>query len=505
MALRPHSGEGRARSPRRQPKRKHAFACKLHWACLRTKPLGELGARWGRYDDAVDSQASSSSFLRRLAETRTTEELLDVIRDIIVARATEPLPQLLEYVLFARAPGLAPLAAEAIRASIDGAPASVLVELDARVRQHLRFAAKSLQMPDEALVSLPVMGLTSFHPNGHVREKAVAWLAHSESGKEIPFLVLRMNDWVPQVRAAARAAMNDRLSSTFAKSLVDALPILVRMAKWARHKHDEFVRATLRLLRTPACAAAREYGLRSPDVVTRREVFSLAFGAEGEDRKRVVRAAMSDPDWRIRLFAAQKLRALPDLAEAGDLLEAARKDPLMPVRRDALLTYAKAAPPGAAEAIREGLFDRQPGVRRLARRLLAAGHPAIDIPQTYRDAISGPRVLAAIAGLGETGSPADAAALVKFASADRARIRGAAVRAIGALDPSRHVETLLAALGDESPRVSKEGAAAFERHPELMAPIESRLHALVDGPALPAHAKRNTARLLASTAKKEEG
>lgn len=47
------------------------------------------------------------------------------------------------------------------------------------------------------------LGLASFHFNGHVRESAVRPLGDVFNGTELPFLLLRLNDWVPQVRGTA--------------------------------------------------------------------------------------------------------------------------------------------------------------------------------------------------------------------------------------------------------------------------------------------------------------
>ena len=50
-------------------------------------------------------------------------------------------------------------------------------------------------------------GLASFHYNGYLREDAVRVLAESSSGREVPFLILRLRDNVPKVRAMAEAGI----------------------------------------------------------------------------------------------------------------------------------------------------------------------------------------------------------------------------------------------------------------------------------------------------------
>lgn len=44
------------------------------------------------------------------------------------------------------------------------------------------------------------VGIATCHRSGFIREKAVVTLAECHSGTELPFLLVRLNDWIPQVR-----------------------------------------------------------------------------------------------------------------------------------------------------------------------------------------------------------------------------------------------------------------------------------------------------------------
>jgi len=67
---------------------------------------------------------------------------------------------------------------------------------------------------------LLLVGLCASHPNGHVREQAVVRLAHSNPDVALPFLLLRVNDWVPAVRLRARTAVVALLLPAAAAALV---------------------------------------------------------------------------------------------------------------------------------------------------------------------------------------------------------------------------------------------------------------------------------------------
>jgi hypothetical protein len=57
-----------------------------------------------------------------------------------------------------------------------------------------------------------IAGILSMHANGYVRQFAVKALSKFTDGSEIPFLLLRLSDWVPQVSAEAVLSMQQRLT-----------------------------------------------------------------------------------------------------------------------------------------------------------------------------------------------------------------------------------------------------------------------------------------------------
>lgn len=67
-----------------------------------------------------------------------------------------------------------------------------------------------------------------------MREEAIRRSATSADGSEIPFLLLRSNDWVKPVREAAQSALRARLAPAHVPDLVKALPMLDAMHRWGR-------------------------------------------------------------------------------------------------------------------------------------------------------------------------------------------------------------------------------------------------------------------------------
>ena len=77
---------------------------------------------------------------------------------------------------------------------------------------------------------LSALRSASLDANGFVREDAVKRLAKVATGEELPYLLLRLNDWVPQVRDAAREAVLARITPEYAPHFVTYLATFARLS-----------------------------------------------------------------------------------------------------------------------------------------------------------------------------------------------------------------------------------------------------------------------------------
>lgn len=130
-----------------------------------------------------------------------------------------------------------------------------------------------------------VMGLLGAHHSGYVREAAVRRLALVHGGDELPPLLLRANDWVPQVRERAAAALLERVVPGYMDVWVRWLPLVLRLGGEGRHDVRPVVDAVMALLRTPEGARVMLPEIRSPDRAVRRACFAATEGSPlGRDR-----------------------------------------------------------------------------------------------------------------------------------------------------------------------------------------------------------------------------
>jgi HEAT repeat protein len=99
------------------------------------------------------------------------------------------------------------------------------------------------ELDDGSADSLSALGLLSMHWSGYVREAAVRHLALRLEPLAIAFLLLRANDWVPQVRQRAKKALMAVAAGEHGERLGSVLPLVTRLSGGRRENHDLLVRA----------------------------------------------------------------------------------------------------------------------------------------------------------------------------------------------------------------------------------------------------------------------
>jgi hypothetical protein len=137
-----------------------------------------------------------------------------------------------------------------------------------------------------------VLGLLSFHRNGYVRHEALRLLAQSHDGTELPYLLIRQNDWVEPIRADARRAVHARLDEGFLPGFVINLSLVIHLLAFQRQDNADVVRRVIGMLVQPKHDKILAGAIHSQDPTLRRSVVRLALDAEGEHRPRVVEHAL---------------------------------------------------------------------------------------------------------------------------------------------------------------------------------------------------------------------
>jgi len=181
------------------------------------------------------------------------------------------------------------------------------------------------------------------------------------------------------------------------------------------------------------------------------------------------RESCDDPDASLRLAATADTVARVETQQLWAVMAAASTDPFHPVRRVALDAVAtRLESPLVLPWLERGLLDDSRSIREVSRYHLARLHLPVDVVQYYIDALARPlrsrTLVAALAGLRETGRPEHGSLALGFLGHDRPVVRRAALRTVAALDATPHLDRLVAMLDDPSPAVASTAAEVLQSH-----------------------------------------
>lgn len=322
--------------------------------------------------------------------------------------------------------------------------------------QLLPESIRAYPIKDDSDVSF--IGICSFHRNGYVREAAIEMLSKQVSGAEIPFLLLRLNDWQPKIRFLAFKAIRQRLHSDYVKHFLEAIYLIKHLSEYySREKFSDLVDEIYGMFGHPKNRNVLLSGFHSKDPVVRRFCFKLAINLPDIDQESVISEALRQSDALIRLQMVKHICRNYSNECLNPWLKRIESDVFPPIRQLALQAHIDRFPEKSTEELRAALMDRHKTIREMARYYLK--DQQMDFPSFYREKLKGTDeglIQAAIVGLGETGEKADAQWITPFLCHDNSRIRRAVVKALGMLNPEDNTEVFMSSLQSDKGSVSRE-------------------------------------------------
>lgn len=296
--------------------------------------------------------------------------------------------------------------------------------------------------------------LLAMSANGYWRQRAVEELGAEPRGDELPVLLLRSADWVPEVRELARSHLQAQLLPRHMRRFLNQWALVLRLEPSLRVRctFDDLAapgeaKNSLRAKIVRLALAGLDSGTLSDrfqdtDMLVRRSAFALAFRAGGGPQLPwILGAAFEGDDIVVQTAALRHLASLDDLTSTRFFLELAAGGAAPGLRRKALYTWLELDPAGVPLARLS--VDNSSGVRGAARFYLSK-RGASDLAQPARDALAGQlqglrkgsptRALRGyLAALGETGGREDAGRLAPFLTHSSPRVRRAAAEAQAAI------------------------------------------------------------------------
>ena len=290
----------------------------------------------------------------------------------------------------------------------------------------------------------------SFHPNGFIREQAVHML--KEFDATLPYLILRQNDWVAQVREAASAAAAHRLRNLSEGELLAALPFAEKLRRGCRDCYDDDIDRIFTVLTAPEQVRELANGLESANIRTRRICTDALFGASPPNIELAAARLTCELEPFLRAVIFKKLNAVGYPME--DAAAVFLRDKYAANRMLALRYLLDSHAEGVRGAAERLLLDRSAMVRTAAQHAIEEQTPGFDFRGFYLGCVE-QYPAAAICGLGEKGLPEDAAELAGHLKDGRIAVVKAAMGALMRLDRETFGPVIAELLNDARPGVAK--------------------------------------------------
>ncbi|MBW5471298.1 hypothetical protein GPJ61_26280 [Brevibacillus formosus] len=315
---------------------------------------------------------------------------------------------------------------------------------------------RNFSINDES--DLHFIGICSFHRNGYVREAAIEVLLKQVTGAELPFLLIRLNDWQPKIRYLAFKACKLRFRPNYVKHFLESVFLLKHLsAYYNRERFSDFLEEIDAMFRHPNNRDVLRSGFHSKDPVVRRFCFDLAINLLDIDPDEVIAEALIQKDALIRLQTVRHMCKQDENERLRKWLDRIRHDVFPSIRQLALQAYVDRFPEESTDALLAGLLDGHKSIREMARFYLKDKN--INFAAFYREKLVDTEeqvIPIAIVGVGETGVRADDQWILPFLRHENERIQRAAVKALAMLNPEDHIEVFIRALQTNKRSASRE-------------------------------------------------
>ncbi len=315
---------------------------------------------------------------------------------------------------------------------------------------------------------LAVTAVLSFHKNGFIREPAVKHLSACTTGAELPYLLMRLADWVPQVRGVAEHAVEQRIKSDYLHHFVNNIALLDRLKLKQRYhglaKRTALIEHITSCLLQPTNRQIFLDGLRHKDIQVRRTCLTFARNTSFVDLGDIVDLGVRDKDKTNRQIAIEISKRLPYL-ERLKLLNQLLSDPSALIRLESLRFLCNEHTDLSTSQVMTALLDRSAAVRLFARWKLKDLDSKIDFRQFYMEKIATSKnaseIAAAASGLEETGAPADVEKLIPLMLHPSVSVQKSAIRTLAKLDAKSYSDLFIQKLQSEASGISRAAADAL--------------------------------------------
>lgn len=299
---------------------------------------------------------------------------------------------------------------------------------------------------------LAVTAFASFHSNGYLREKAVRELA--KYNNSLTFIMLRLKDWVPNVRRTALNSLCLRLENASDEEILKTFPYILKLRRSTRCDYSVVISALSKKLIDNKALLLR--GITDKNTQTRKFcVFFIADTKSNYDVLFRIADKEKDPFLRNRIFTLLS-EADEDLTTLSDKF---LKDKFPLNRVTAIRWLNENHPEAAVQKAKKLLLDKNSLIRDIARDIVGD----FDFRKYYIDNLE-KNTMGAVYGLGDVGTSEDCALIEPYLSSDKPKLIRSAMSSLMKLDAGKYTDVITEMLLSERTGVVKTAKQLLEKN-----------------------------------------
>lgn len=286
--------------------------------------------------------------------------------------------------------------------------------------------------------------------NGHWRESAVRQLREYNHIDSIRAIIVRTNDWVPQVREVAKSTLLNMLTAENVNSLIKLFPEIYHLRNCRRLKSAPIIRAIERFLGSTQNINELEAGVHHCKAMVALICTRLLIKYKLIPIDRLVNLSQGSKHNIIRLKGAELFQRVEKNQLRG-LLNTALNDRFMPVRKRAAQLLIKDGNENAELLAQYLLLDQHHEIRNLAITFLREKQFSFDSFYTKRlDSTNIATLKCAIWAIGELRLLEQSQVLITYLKSEYPSVRKQALSALYHLESDEIKTILIEAITDES-------------------------------------------------------
>lgn len=302
-------------------------------------------------------------------------------------------------------------------------------------------------------ISIHLLGIASLNSNGYIREKAIRNFSKVSSSSAIPYILLRLNDWVLPVRSLAEYMLKNILTLDNVDAFIDNSYLINKLQNVLRANLLNTSELIVDYLKDDSIKSKIKSNLRHPQVKARLFCYMLLRESISSDED-IINSALKDKSFEIKIWLVEAIKRLDSdqrIYSVGKLLN----DKTAKVVTSVLRNFEDIVYLEFKDVLEKLVTDNRASVRDEARFIAKKYSLIKDFPEYYKKQLSENPTPGMLLGLGETGCKSDFALVSSFYTSENAKIKLAAITAMWKISKDEAINYVLKELDSEIPKIKK--------------------------------------------------